>query len=315
MPRRSKIVCTLGPASDAPRVLGRMVAAGMDVARLNFSHGSAADHRARAEAVRREARRAGRNVAILQDLQGPKLRLGVFAEGRVELVTGETVLLVTRPGVVGSPRLIPVPLRSLARDCSPGDPVLLDDGRVRLRVRRRRGEDVEAEVEVGGALSDHKGVSLPGAAVSVPAFTAEGPSRCRARAGAGSGPGGDVLRADRAGRGASAAAPRAGHAAHRQDGEAAGHREPRGHPPHGGRGDGGARRPRGGAPAGAGSRHPEAAGAPGERARTGLHRGDGDAGEHGPVTPPHPRRGLGRGQRGAGRRGRGDALGGDGGGT
>jgi pyruvate kinase len=169
--RRSKIVCTLGPASDAPRVLARMIAAGMDVARLNFSHGSATEHRARAEAVRRESRRAGRNVAILQDLQGPKLRLGVFAEGRVELVAGDTVLLVTRRGVVGSPRLIPVPLPSLARDCSAGDPVLLDDGRVRLRVRRRRGTDVEAEVEVGGPLSDHKGVSLPRAAVSVPAFT------------------------------------------------------------------------------------------------------------------------------------------------
>ena len=83
MARRSKIVCTLGPASDAPRVLARMVAAGMDVARLNFSHGNAADHRARADAVRREARSAGRNVAILQDLQGPKLRLGAFAQGRV----------------------------------------------------------------------------------------------------------------------------------------------------------------------------------------------------------------------------------------
>ncbi|MGZ3478909.1 MAG: pyruvate kinase [Myxococcaceae bacterium] len=171
MARRSKIVCTLGPASDAPRVLAAMVASGMDVARLNFSHGSAAEHRGRAEAVRRESRRAGRNVAILQDLQGPKLRLGVFAEGRVELVAGESVLLVTRRGVVGSPRLIPVPLPSLARDCSAGDPVLLDDGRVRLRVRRRRGADVEAEVEVGGPISDHKGVSLPGAAVSVPAFT------------------------------------------------------------------------------------------------------------------------------------------------
>ncbi|MGZ6078323.1 MAG: pyruvate kinase [Myxococcaceae bacterium] len=171
MARRSKIVCTLGPASDAPRVLAAMVASGMDVARLNFSHGSAAEHRGRAEAVRRESRRAGRNVAILQDLQGPKLRLGVFAEGRVELVAGESVLLVTRRGVVGSPRLIPVPLPSLARDCSAGDPVLLDDGRVRLRVRRRRGADVEAEVEVGGPISDHKDVSLPGAAVSVPAFT------------------------------------------------------------------------------------------------------------------------------------------------
>ena len=148
-----------------------MVAAGMDVARLNFSHGSAADHRARAHAVRREARRTGRNVAILQDLQGPKLRLGQFAQGQVTLLEGEVVLLVTRPGVVGSPRLLPIPLASLARDCRPGDPVLLDDGRVRLRVRRRRGRDVEAEVEVGGTLSDHKGVSLPASAVSVSAFT------------------------------------------------------------------------------------------------------------------------------------------------
>jgi pyruvate kinase len=171
--RRSKIVCTLGPASDAPQVVAGMVQAGMDVARLNFSHGGAAEHRARAEAVRREARRIGRNVAILQDLQGPKLRLGVFAGGRVELSRGETVLLVTRPGVVGSPRLIPVPLSSLARDCHPGHPVLLDDGRVRLRVRRRRGRDVEAEVEVGGPVSDHKGVSLPGSPLSIPAFTAK----------------------------------------------------------------------------------------------------------------------------------------------
>ena len=143
----------------------------MDVARLNFSHGSAADHRARAHAVRREARRTGRNVAILQDLQGPKLRLGHFAQGQVTLVPGEVVLLATRPGVVGSPRLLPVPLPSLARDCRVGDPVLLDDGRLRLRVRRRRGRNVEAEVELGGALSDQKGVSLPGSAVSVPAFT------------------------------------------------------------------------------------------------------------------------------------------------
>ena len=169
--RRSKIVCTLGPASDAPRVLAGMIAAGMDVARLNFSHGEAAQHRARFEAVRREARRARRNVAILQDLQGPKLRLGKFAEGRVEIVSGETVLLATAPGVVGSPRVIPVPLLTLARDCRPGDAVLLDDGRVRLRVKRRRGRDLEAEVEIGGALSDHKGVALPGSTMSIPAFT------------------------------------------------------------------------------------------------------------------------------------------------
>jgi len=171
--RRSKIVCTLGPATDAPRMLAGMVAAGMDVARLNFSHGSEAEHRARAGAVRREARRAGRNVAILQDLQGPKLRLGTFAQGHVEIEPGAMVLLATRPGVVGSPRVIPLPLPSLARDSRVGDPVLLDDGRIRLRVRRRRGRDVEAEVEIGGSLSDHKGVSLPGSTAAISAFTAK----------------------------------------------------------------------------------------------------------------------------------------------
>jgi pyruvate kinase len=148
-----------------------MIAAGMDVARLNFSHGDAAQHRARFEAVRREARRARRNVAILQDLQGPKLRLGKFAEGRVELVPGETVLLATAAGVVGSPRVIPVPLPTLARGCRVGDLVLVDDGRVRLRVKRRRGRDLDAEVEIGGPISDHKGVALPGSTMSIPAFT------------------------------------------------------------------------------------------------------------------------------------------------
>ncbi len=259
--------------------------------------------------------RAGRNVAILQDLQGPKLRLGVFAEGRVELVAGDSVLLVTRRGVVGSPRLIPVPLASLARDCSTGDPVLLDDGRVRLRVRRRRGADVEAEVEVGGPISDHKGVSLPRAAVSVPAFT----PKDRRDAALGRALGVDLVAMSfvriRPGRGAGAPAPRPGHATHRQDGEAAGHRGDGGDRPHRGRGDGRAGRPRRRAPAGAGAGHPEAAGAPGQRPRAHLHRGDGDAGEHDPLPSPHPRRGLGRGQRGAGRRGRGDALGRDRGGT
>jgi pyruvate kinase len=171
--RRAKIVCTLGPASDAPGVLRRMVDAGMDVARLNFSHGTDADHRTRAQAVRRAARHSGRTVAVLQDLQGPKLRLGVFDGGRVELVAGRTVTLTARRGVVGTPQRIPVPLRSLSADCRPGDAVLLDDGRVRLRVLRRRGGEVEAGVEVGGVVSDRKGVSLPDSGVSLPSFTAK----------------------------------------------------------------------------------------------------------------------------------------------
>ena len=169
--RRAKIVCTLGPATDAPGVLRGMVRAGMDVARLNFSHGTADEHRARTAAVRRAAQHAGRTVAVLQDLQGPKIRVGTFEGGRAELVAGRTVTLTPRRGVVGSPRLIPVPLRSLSADCRPGDAVLLDDGRVRLRVLRRRGADLEAGVEVGGVVSDRKGVSLPGSAVSLPAFT------------------------------------------------------------------------------------------------------------------------------------------------
>ena len=171
--RRAKIVCTLGPATDARGVLRGLVEAGMDVARLNFSHGTDADHRTRAQAVRRAAQHSGRTVAVLQDLQGPKLRLGIFDGGRVELLAGQTVTLTSRRGVVGTRRRIPVPLRSLSTDCRPGDVVLLDDGRVRLRVLRRRRGEVEAGVEVGGVVSDRKGVSLPDSGVSLPSFTAK----------------------------------------------------------------------------------------------------------------------------------------------
>ncbi|MBX7116467.1 MAG: pyruvate kinase [Myxococcaceae bacterium] len=168
--RKAKIVCTLGPSSDSAKVIEEMIRAGMDVARLNFSHGTHTEHRARAQKVRAAAKRVGRHVAILQDVQGPKIRLGKFEGGQLRVHDREVVTLTTRP-VLGGRGLIPTPVRCLPRDVKAGDPVLLDDGRVRLRVLAVSGPDVKARVEVGGLLKDMKGLNLPGALVSVPTLT------------------------------------------------------------------------------------------------------------------------------------------------
>ena len=170
--RKAKIVCTLGPSSDSSKTIEEMIAAGMDVARLNFSHGTHAEHRARTQKVRAAAKRTGRHVAILQDLQGPKIRLGKFEGGQLRVNDRDVVTITTRP-VLGGRGLIPTPVRCLPRDVKPGDPVLLDDGRVRLRVLSVSGTDVKACVEVGGLLKDKKGLNLPGALVSVPTLTAK----------------------------------------------------------------------------------------------------------------------------------------------
>src|SRR5262245_45716913 len=141
--RKAKIICTLGPASSSRPVLESMIRAGMDVARLNFSHGTHEEHLRRLELIRRLSRKLGRPVAILQDLQGPKIRLGQFEGGQLKVGRGQKVTVTTRP-VLGKGDVIPTPVKSLPRDVRRGDPILLDDGRVRLEVLSVRGPDVRA---------------------------------------------------------------------------------------------------------------------------------------------------------------------------
>ncbi|MFE8599229.1 pyruvate kinase [Archangium violaceum] len=168
--RKAKIICTLGPSSDSAEVIEELIRSGMNVARLNFSHGSHDQHRRRVNLIRRASKKLGMPVAILQDIQGPKIRLGKFEGGCLEVKTGQTVVVTTRE-LLGCENIIPTPIRSLPRDVEPGHPILLDDGRVRLRVKKVQGKDVTCTVELGGMLKDHKGLNLPGAHVSVPTIT------------------------------------------------------------------------------------------------------------------------------------------------
>jgi pyruvate kinase len=168
--RRAKIVCTLGPATSGTDRVRRLVDSGMDVARMNFSHGSRDDHRRNYTDVREAADATGRSVAILQDLQGPKIRLGRFAGGPVELVAGAR-FVVTTEDVPGDATMASTSYAGLAGDVRPGDPLLVDDGRIRLRAVEVSGPRVVTEVEVPGVVSDNKGINLPGVAVSVPALT------------------------------------------------------------------------------------------------------------------------------------------------
>ncbi len=168
--RRAKIVCTLGPATASEEQVAALVEAGMDVARLNFSHGTHADHERAAERVRRAADRAGRPVGVLADLQGPKIRLGTFAGSPVEWRTGDRVTITT-DDTRGTARRVSTTYRRLAEDVSVGDRLLVDDGNVGLVVVAVRGPDVVCEVTEGGPVSDHKGLSLPGIAVSEPALS------------------------------------------------------------------------------------------------------------------------------------------------
>ncbi|WP_049621970.1 pyruvate kinase [Frateuria defendens] len=170
--RRTRIVATLGPATDAPGMLERIIAEGVDVVRLNLSHGQPQDHRARAMAVREAARAAGREVGILADLQGPKIRIERFANGPVELVPGEPFVLECRPdAAAGDRHRVGVSYYGLPQDVRAGDVLLLDDGLVALTVQDVVGADIHCTVLVGGTLSDRKGLNRQGGGLSVSALS------------------------------------------------------------------------------------------------------------------------------------------------
>jgi pyruvate kinase len=170
--RRAKIVCTLGPASSTPERIQALIEAGMDCARLNFSHGEHAVHANVAKMVRECAAKAGRPVALLADLSGPKMRVGRFPGGPIELVPGKPFMLTTRdmPGDVNG---VSVTYKPLPRDVRVGDAILLDDGLLKLVVEKVDGEDVHCVVAEGGPLSNNKGLNLPGSVLSAPALTAK----------------------------------------------------------------------------------------------------------------------------------------------
>ncbi|OYY90367.1 MAG: pyruvate kinase, partial [Polaromonas sp. 28-63-22] len=171
--RATKIVATLGPASSDPVMLEKMIRAGVNVVRLNFSHGTAQDHVDRAKLVREAAQRAGSEVAIMADLQGPKIRVGKFAEGKVHLVAGEKFVLDAARTEPGDIHAVGLDYKELPRDVRVGDVLLLNDGLIVLTVEAVRGHEVHAVVKLGGDLSNNKGINKQGGGLTAPALTAK----------------------------------------------------------------------------------------------------------------------------------------------
>ncbi|MFF8658785.1 pyruvate kinase [Streptomyces huasconensis] len=169
--RRAKIVCTLGPATHSYDQIKALVDAGMDVARFNLSHGTHAEHEERYQRVRKASEETGRSIGILADLQGPKIRLGRFHEGPVLLERGDEFTITVEEGAQGDRQSCGTTYRGLAQDVTSGERILVDDGKVTLQVTRVIGPRVATTVLEGGLVSDHKGLNLPGVAVSVPALS------------------------------------------------------------------------------------------------------------------------------------------------
>ena len=170
MPRRTKIVATLGPASSDPKTLARMIDAGLDVVRVNFSHGTAAEHAKRVDLVRALARKAGRAVGVLVDLQGPKIRIGRFRDGKISLAAGAKFVLDAECAL-GDQHTVGLDYKKLPNDVRPGDTLLLDDGRIVLGVSSVRGSRITCVVEQGGPLSNNKGINRKGGGLTAPALT------------------------------------------------------------------------------------------------------------------------------------------------
>jgi pyruvate kinase len=168
--RRTKILATLGPASASPGAIDAMIAAGLDAVRLNFSHGTQEKHAEMYRAVREASARAGKPVAVLQDLQGPKIRIGKVKEPGIEVPTGSTLTITTRR-IEGADGVVPTDYAELPGDVAKGDRILLDEGRLQLTVRSVKGGDIVCHVDDGGRLSSRKGINVPGAALTAGAMT------------------------------------------------------------------------------------------------------------------------------------------------
>lgn len=169
--RRAKIVCTLGPVTSTYESIKQLAEGGMDVARLNFSHGDHEDHRKTYNILRQVSAELRKPIAILQDLQGPKIRVGRFPEGPVILEEGQTFTIVADPSVKGNAQEVGTSFVTLHQDVTPGQVILVDDGLLRLRVKSVEGLRVNTVVEIGGKISNNKGMNIPGAALSVPSLT------------------------------------------------------------------------------------------------------------------------------------------------
>ena len=169
--RRAKIVCTVGPASSSEAMLRDLMRLGMDVARLNFSHGTHEEHARVIERLRRAAAKLERTICVLQDLQGPKIRTGRLRDRRPVVLKSGSRVTITPRNVAGTAVLIPTGFRGLAHEVEPGSRVLLHDGQIELIVKAIHGDDIECEVVNGGMLGEHQGINLPGTALSVPSLT------------------------------------------------------------------------------------------------------------------------------------------------
>ncbi len=170
MSKRTKIIATIGPASSSPAIIAKLIRAGMDAARLNFSHGDRKDHIGRIRLIRQEARKAGKHIAVIQDLQGPKLRVGEMENGEVTLKRGDSLRLTTK-NVLGTREVVSITYPRLIKDLKTGDTVLMDDGRLELRVSKKNRHNLVCKVIRGGILKSHKGVNLPGAHLSLPSLS------------------------------------------------------------------------------------------------------------------------------------------------
>ena len=311
--RRTKIVCTIGPASFSPEMIQRLVRAGMDVARLNFSHGTHEEHGRVIAIIRQIAAELGAPVAILQDLQGPKIRLGTFRGGNARLTPGADFSLTTRP-VEGTAAIASATYERLPNDVHVGDRILLVDGLIELRVLEIAGDTVRCRVVTGGDIGDHKGINLPGVAVSARSVTDKDQEDLRFGIAQGvdavavsfiRGPK-NVLEVKELIATLGGRSARGGQAGKTGGNPAVGRHFGRSRWRHGGPRRSGGGVATGGRATGPKGHHPTCATA----CHPGDH-GDSDAGIDGPQLAADPGRSLGRGQRHSGRHRRRDAVRGD----